>query len=202
MPSDVHGAAVEAKSRGLWWRAMGPSRSRSIHASAVLLGVPVLLVVGFLALPLLAIFLKVLTQAELWKTLQQPLVTQALWLSLVTSCSSLLLAVLCGTPVAYLLARHRFRRPYSDTPSTCPWCCPRSLGWPCSDVRSARSLRAMARRPRRADWLHHGGSGLSPEFREHAVLYSRARGRLRSVDRSWSASPIHWAIPPCGHFCG
>jgi molybdate transport system permease protein len=71
--------------------------------------VPVLLVVGFLALPLLSIFLKVLTQAELWKTLQQPLVTQALWLSLITSCSSLVLAVLCGTPVAYLLARHRFR---------------------------------------------------------------------------------------------
>ena len=78
MSSDVHGAAVEAKSRGLWWRAMGPSRSRLIHAPAVLLSVPVLLVVGFLALPLLAIFLKVLTQAELWKTLQQPLVTQAL----------------------------------------------------------------------------------------------------------------------------
>jgi molybdate transport system permease protein len=76
---------------------------------AVLLGVPVLLVVGFLALPLLSIFVKVLTQAGLWKTLQQPLVTQALWLSLLTSLSSLLLTVLCGTPVAYLLARQRFR---------------------------------------------------------------------------------------------
>jgi molybdate transport system permease protein len=76
---------------------------------ALLLGVPVLLVVGFLALPLLSIFLKALTQAGLWKTLQQPLVTQALWLSLITSLSSLVLTVLCGTPVAYLLARHRFR---------------------------------------------------------------------------------------------
>lgn len=109
MPSDGHGAGVEAKSQALRWPAVRSSRSRSIHVPTVLLGVPVLLVVGFLALPLLAIFLKVLPQAGLWKTLQQPLVTQALLLSLVTSLSSLLLAVLCGTPVAYLLARHRFR---------------------------------------------------------------------------------------------
>ena len=171
MPSDVHGAAVEAKSRGLWWQARGPSRSRSIHAPAMLLGVPVLLVVWFLALPLLAIFLKVLTQAELWKTLQQPLVTQALWLSLVTSCSSLLLAVFCGTPVAYLLARHRFRSAVLlDTLIDLPGVphgrrgglLRRSVG----EVSSGHGST-----PWRADWLHHGGSGLSP-VREHAVLFA------------------------------
>src|SRR5437016_4408786 len=109
MPSGSHDAGAGVKRHMLWWHTVRLPRSRSMHAPTVLLGVPILLVVGFLALPLLAIFLKVLPQADLWKTLQQPLVTQALRLSLITSCSSLLLAILCGTPVAYLLARRRFR---------------------------------------------------------------------------------------------
>jgi molybdate transport system permease protein len=67
---------------------------------------PVLLVSGFLALPLVAVFLKVLPQEGVWATLQQPLVTEALRLSVITSLSSLLLAVVFGTPIAYLLARH------------------------------------------------------------------------------------------------
>jgi molybdate transport system permease protein len=69
----------------------------------------VLLVTSFLALPLLAILLRVLPHAGVWATLGQPLVTQALWLSLVTSLTSLGAAVLFGTPVAYVLARYRFR---------------------------------------------------------------------------------------------
>jgi molybdate transport system permease protein len=66
-------------------------------------------VVTFLSLPLLAILLKVVPQAGLWETLREPLVTQALRLSLLTSLSSLVLAILLGTPVAYLLARYPFR---------------------------------------------------------------------------------------------
>ncbi|MGE0681542.1 MAG: ABC transporter permease [Candidatus Binatia bacterium] len=69
---------------------------------------PVSLVMIFLALPLVAVFLKVLPQEGVWETLQQPLVTEALRLSFVTSLSSLGLALLFGTPVAYLLARRRF----------------------------------------------------------------------------------------------
>jgi molybdate transport system permease protein len=77
--------------------------------TSALLVVPGLSVVLFLSLPLLAILLKVLPQAGLWETLREPLVTQALRLSLITSLSSLLLAILLGTPVAYILARHHFR---------------------------------------------------------------------------------------------
>lgn len=69
---------------------------------------PVGLVMIFLALPLVAVFLKVLPQEGVWATLQQPLVTEALRLSVVTSLSSLGLALLLGTPIAYLLARRRF----------------------------------------------------------------------------------------------
>lgn len=75
---------------------------------AVVFLVPVSLVLIFLALPLVAVFLKVLPQEGVWTTLQQPLVTEALRLSLVTSLSSLGLALLLGTPIAYLLARRRF----------------------------------------------------------------------------------------------
>jgi len=75
----------------------------------VVLLIPVLLMAGFLVLPLLAIFLRILPQEGIWTTLQQPLVTEALQLSLVTSLSSLGLTALLGTPVAYVLARYRFR---------------------------------------------------------------------------------------------
>lgn len=74
----------------------------------VLLLVPLLLVAGFLVLPLAAVFLKVLPQEGLWETLRRPLVTEALRLSVLTSLSSVFLALLLGTPVAYLLARRRF----------------------------------------------------------------------------------------------
>jgi molybdate transport system permease protein len=64
---------------------------------------------SFLGLPLVAIFLRILPQEGIWTTLQQPLVTEALQLSLVTSLSSLGLTALLGTPVAYILARSHFR---------------------------------------------------------------------------------------------
>jgi molybdate transport system permease protein len=86
-----------------------PGQAQKAGAKATLLLVPVLFLVGFLALPLVAIFLKVLPQEGIWETLREPLVTEALRLSAVTSLSSLFLAVLLGTPIAYLLARRRFR---------------------------------------------------------------------------------------------
>src|SRR5215510_7865824 len=87
----------------------GRRKAPAVSMRTVLLLLPGLCVGAFLALPLLAIFLKVLPQPDLWQTFQQPVVTNALWLSLITSLSSLLMAVLFGTPVAYLLARQPFR---------------------------------------------------------------------------------------------
>lgn len=78
-----------------------------MKSTLIFLLLPVLLVIGFLVLPLLALFFKMLPQEGIWQTLQQPLVTEALRLSVITSLSSLLLAVLFGTPIAYLLARYR-----------------------------------------------------------------------------------------------
>lgn len=80
-----------------------------MRRGVVFLFIPILLVIGFLALPIIAIFLKVLPQEGIWETLYQPIVTEALRLSAFTSFCSLVFAVLLGTPIAYLLARRRFR---------------------------------------------------------------------------------------------
>ncbi|HEX9134218.1 MAG TPA: ABC transporter permease [Ktedonobacteraceae bacterium] len=61
----------------------------------------------FLGIPLAALFLRE-PPALLWHSIQQPEVLLALQLSLVTTLVSILLTVLCGLPVAYVLARMRF----------------------------------------------------------------------------------------------
>src|SRR5262245_12026737 len=82
---------------------------RRLPLLTTLLPIPALLFISFLGLPVVALLLKVLPQEGIGQTLQEPLVTKALWLSSITSLSSLFLAVSFGTPIAYLLARHRFR---------------------------------------------------------------------------------------------
>ncbi len=62
----------------------------------------------FLGLPVLSLFLRE-SPLSLWESLQRPLVGQAVRLSLVTSGLALALAVGFGVPIAFLLARRRFR---------------------------------------------------------------------------------------------
>lgn len=69
-----------------------------------LLSLPLLF---FLAFPLLALFLRT-SPAQVWATLAEPRAWQAVGLSLLTTLCTTALAVLLGTPVAYLLARRRF----------------------------------------------------------------------------------------------
>ena len=84
-----------------------PSRWAAwVSQSWKLLALPLLL---FFTLPLVAIWLRV-TPAGLWTTLQQPQVTQAIRLSLLTSLSTTLLTLAFGTPLAYLLAQERRSR--------------------------------------------------------------------------------------------
>jgi molybdate transport system permease protein len=77
-------------------------------ANLALLLVPTFFLIVFLTLPLVALFLKVLPEEGIWDTLSQPLVTEALRLSFITSFASLAITIVFGTPVAYLLARRRF----------------------------------------------------------------------------------------------
>jgi len=66
------------------------------------------LFVAFMALPLLALGWRALDSGELAENLTSDFVLDAMRLSAVTSTVSLALAIVLGTPVAYLLARRNF----------------------------------------------------------------------------------------------
>jgi molybdate transport system permease protein len=70
--------------------------------------IPLALALAFLVLPVLAIFLDS-PPGELIDALGQPGALDALWLSLRTSVTALVIIVVVGTPAAYLLATRRFR---------------------------------------------------------------------------------------------
>lgn len=147
---------------------------------------PVGFLVGFLGLPLLAIFLKVWPQEGMWETLQRPLVIQALRLSVITSLSSLVLALLLGTPVAYLLARYRFRgAAVLDTLIDLPMVLPPT-------VAGVALLMAFGRRGVLGTWLD--AVGVQIGFTTTAVILAQsfvsapfyiraARAGFQSVDQ-------------------
>src|SRR3954466_5050681 len=63
---------------------------------------------AFLLLPLLALLLRI-PLAQLLSNLANPEISQAISLSIITTVLTVLITLLFGTPVAYLLARRRFR---------------------------------------------------------------------------------------------
>jgi molybdate transport system permease protein len=67
------------------------------------------ILVAFVLVPLVAVVARAPLGAEFIDTLSSDIVRQALLLSLTTTAFSLTITVIAGTPVAYLLARHRFR---------------------------------------------------------------------------------------------
>ena len=69
-----------------------------------LLSLPLLL---FLLLPIIAIFLRTPLD-QFWVNLRETQVIQAVGLSMVTTCITLAITVIFGTPVAYLMARYDF----------------------------------------------------------------------------------------------
>ncbi len=66
------------------------------------------LFVVFLAVPLGALLWRALDKEHVWRYVDDPFVTEALKLSLLTSTVTLFVAFAMGTPVAFLLARWRF----------------------------------------------------------------------------------------------
>lgn len=62
----------------------------------------------FLVVPL-GVLLVTALEADLWQQLQRPTVVQALRLSVYTSTLSTLITLVCGTPLAYALARRKIR---------------------------------------------------------------------------------------------
>jgi molybdate transport system permease protein len=81
----------------------------------------------FLLLPLVALILRI-APAQLPANLANPEVAQAITLSMITTAITVVLTVLLGTPLAYLLARRRFRgRTALDTLIDLPMVLPPSV---------------------------------------------------------------------------
>jgi molybdate transport system permease protein len=128
----------------------------------VLASVPALL---FLLLPLLALLLRI-APAQLLANLRNTEVAQAIWLSIVTTLLSLLLTIVAGTPVAYLLARRRFRgRAILDTLIDLPMVLPPS-------VAGIALLVAFGRRGLFGQYL--SSVGLEIAFTQTAVVLAQA----------------------------
>jgi molybdate transport system permease protein len=73
-----------------------------------LFAVPAVLCVAFFAVPLAALAWRALQSGELAENLTSDLVLDALRLSAITSTFTLVIAIMVGTPLAYLLARRDF----------------------------------------------------------------------------------------------
>ncbi len=81
---------------------------RSDRAASIAAGVATAVLIGFVAVPILAIFLRV-PPATLLAHLRSPVTLQALIVSLRSTLIALAVIVVFGTPAAYILATKRFR---------------------------------------------------------------------------------------------
>src|SRR5438132_12126201 len=86
---------------------MAPHRARGVGLIGVFAPVSCLFV-AFVVMPLLALGWRAVDSGELTTNLTSSLVLKAMKLSAITSTIALALAVLFGTPLAYLLARRTF----------------------------------------------------------------------------------------------
>jgi molybdate transport system permease protein len=127
----------------------------------VLASIPML---AFLMMPIIALILRI-DPASIGLNLANEETTQAIWLSVTTTASSTLLGLLFGTPLAYLLARHRFRgRNILDTLIDLPMVLPPS-------VAGIALLIALGRRGFIGAWLDE--AGISIAFSSVAVVLAQ-----------------------------
>ncbi|HEX9438553.1 MAG TPA: ABC transporter permease [Roseiflexaceae bacterium] len=174
------------RSRGRWRRSI----------PLALASLPLLL---FLLLPLVALMLRVNLE-RLLANLRDSAVTQAIGLSLITTALTVLITVVAGTPVAYLLARRRFRgRTALDTLIDLPMVLPPS-------VAGIALLVAFGRRGLLGQYI--SAAGLEIAFTQVAVVLAQtfvaapfyvkaAVAGFAGVDRDLEqAAALDGAAPP------
>jgi molybdate transport system permease protein len=83
----------------------------SLPLGTILLVLGAVIFVLLIALPVVAVFVRVLRSDVLIQTLGRPVVLEALRISALTTTCTLVLALMFGTPLAYLLARRRVPMP-------------------------------------------------------------------------------------------
>ncbi len=153
---------------------------------------------AFLITPIIALIMRV-DPAAIGVNLANQEVGQAIWLSIITTAASTILGLLLGTPVAYLLARHRFRgRNILDTLIDLPMVLPPS-------VAGIALLIAFGRRGMIGTWLDQ--AGISIAFTTVAVVLAQtfvaspfyiktALGGFAGVDRDLEqAAAVDGASP-------
>src|SRR5262249_38949857 len=90
-------------------QSMPRPRGRSRRGDAALwCAVPTSLLVLFIVIPLVGLGWRALCDPALWSSLTQRIVLDALWVTGLTTSATLLIALVAGTPLAYLLARRHF----------------------------------------------------------------------------------------------
>jgi molybdate transport system permease protein len=153
------------------------------------------LLVALIAIPVLAIFVRLPGLNGIAAALASPVVIEALRLSAWTSLVALALAVLAGTPVAYALARYRFPgRSAIDSLVDLPIVLPPA-------VAGIGLLMAFGRRGLLGPWLE--SLGITVGFTTAAVVLAQmfvsapfyiraARAGFQAVDRELeSAASVH-----------
>lgn len=131
------------------------------HIGLLLASLPML---AYLLLPILALIMRV-DPAALITNLVNPEVGQAIWLSIVTTACSTALGLGLGTPLAYFLARRRFRgRSLLDTLIELPMVLPPS-------VAGIALLITFGRRGLFGPWLND--AGISIAFTSAAVILAQ-----------------------------
>ena len=139
-------------------------RSRSGWRRSIPLALASLPLLLFLLLPLVALMLRVNLE-RLLANLRDSAVTQAIGLSLITTALTVLITVVAGTPVAYLLARRRFRgRTALDTLIDLPMVLPPS-------VAGIALLVAFGRRGLLGQYI--SAAGLEIAFTQVAVVLAQ-----------------------------
>jgi molybdate transport system permease protein len=174
-------------------------RSRSGWRRSIPLALASLPLLLFLLLPLVALVLRVNLE-RLLANLRDSAVTQAIGLSLITTALTVLITVVAGTPVAYLLARRRFRgRTALDTLIDLPMVLPPS-------VAGIALLVAFGRRGLLGQYI--SAAGLEIAFTQVAVVLAQtfvaapfyvkaAVAGFAGVDRDLEqAAALDGAAPP------
>jgi molybdate transport system permease protein len=157
------------------------------------------LLLVFLAIPVIALTIRALGAGEGWDSRTLQTLRQALGLSLMTTAISMVLVIVLGTPLAYLLARRRFRgavvvEALVDLPIVLP-----------PAVAGLALLMAFGRNGLVGQWLDQGGITLG--FTTAAVVMAQvfvaapfyviaARGGFARIDRDVEDAAADLGAPP------
>jgi molybdate transport system permease protein len=169
------------------------------HVPGVTVWTLALLLVLFLAVPIAALVVRALGAGSRWDTRTFDTLRQALGLSMATTALTMVVVIVLGTPLAYLLARRRFRGAAAvealvDLPIVLP-----------PAVAGIALLVAFGRQGLAGQWL--AGGGVTFGFTTIAVVMAQlfvsapfyviaARAGFARVDRDVEAAAADLGAPP------